>query len=358
MLLLATVTARAEPPDRTTFEAEDLTDGAEIVNGGDLLKIASPDDGRFEFSGGWAISFVPRGKGSALDLNLHLDEPGIYRVRLVGVMGPSCGIYDFWHNGRERGSANFSEETTIHMKDHPRRNWGISTKRLALVAGDNRVRFRYTGAPRRGGNLVLDLFILERHKPQPFAGEITPSVDALPANETLGPDVLQNGDFEAFGPNDRLDEPHRNVRGWRLLTVPPRKHRYIIDDAEQAHAGQYALRLVPDPLEDNASVYTADFPATNGKWYRLSLHAKGHGPFTCAIYQPRHASADDAKGLWMNFEPDQQWSLFTNAFLLSPSSRIETVRLFVFVYEGSDVYLDDVSVREVLSPVPPTDAKD
>ena len=337
---LAALALSAGPTGALSFEAEDLARKADISGGGDLLVIAAPDDGRLEFGGGRALTFVPRGKGAQLELIVPVRKAGVYRLVIRAVAGPSCGIYRLVHRGK--ASAGWFNLMAEHAALRPR----LRSRRLRLAAGDNRIVFRYVQGG-RGSCLVLDSLELVPHvpppppKPDPYDGEI-------PAGEERGPELLTNAGFEQFTPSDRFERMHQRVRCWTFNSVVPEGVGTIVRDAAKARSGTRAICLSPDPLDDHAILYQT-FRAETGKRYRVSFYARGTGFIRVDFYQyggrPQHG---DSLRTQNHFKLTEDWQLYS--FIMSPSKsgNVNSVAIALHGVTGGAAYFDDVSVREVL----------
>lgn len=334
------------------WEAEDLVGDAVIGGGGDLVVFGVPDDGDIVFSGGRALSFVPRGKGSYVEFRLPVEEAGVYRLRLRGVAGPSCGYYRILHGGRDCGHLNFSREETRHTDNTPNMQNGCWSKRMLLEAGVNRIRFENVQSPRRGGNLVLDTVELVPFR-RPAREPVFDAYDAaLPPGERLGDELLKNGDFESFLDHHRFDEQNRQVQNWQFNSAVPARSEIIVRDPVRARSGRIALQLTPDPLEDYAIVYQT-FPAESGKPYRISLYARGAGRIRVDFYQyGGKPSPADSQRAHNTFRLEPEWQLYTFVFVPSVAGRITHCAIALHGAESGEAFFDDVSVREILNPAP------
>ena len=331
------------------WEAEDLARSAVIHGGGDLLVFSAPSEQQLDFSGGRAVSFVPRGKNSAVEFVLTVPEEGVYQLAVRGVAGPSCGIYNIVHGQRVVRWVNFSAERTVHTNQAANMGNGVWTKRMLLEEGENRVRFVFSQYQRRGGTLVLDTLQLipaRREQPPP---EPDPYETVMPEGETRGPNLVTHPGFEAFGPQDQFSEKRRAIRGWQFNSAVPTGQPTIVRGRATAHSGEGALHLVPDPLEDNAIVYHANMPARSGHRYRVAVHARGSGSFRIDFYQyggsPKN---EDAERTLNVFAAKDAWQMVS--FVMSPSrsGQIGRVAITLCALEGADVWFDDIAVYEIL----------
>jgi len=342
------------PAGPLSWEAEELAGSATILDGGDLVVFVAPDPERIRFSGGKAVSFVPRGKGSAVEFVLPVEQEGVYQLRVRGVVGPSCGIYNVVFRDSVRGWMNLSETETLHSDQSRGMRNGYWTKRMLLVEGENRIRFVNLQAPRRGGNLVLDTLQLVPYRSPQRQLTPDPSDAEAPADEKLGRNLLENAGFEDFGDHHRFSEKCRTIKRWQFNSTVPRGHDCIIREPGAARTGKRALFLCPDPLEDNAIVYQARIPASTGKRYRVSLYARGKGFFRADFYQyggrPSH---DDSVRTLNVFEAVDGWRLYSFVMSPSKSGKILSVAIALAALEGSEVTFDDVSVQEILAPPDP-----
>lgn len=344
LILAASPTLAQEPA--YTWEAEDLAAQARVIEGGDLVLVRSPDPERFPFRGGAVVTFVPRGKGSTVEYILSVGNAGVYKVRLRGVLGPSCGIYDILVNGEVRGQSNWYAKTTVYSSLNPGTAWGIASKLAEFVAGENRLGFLYLGAQGRQGNLVLDTIELLPDDRRPAQYTFDPYDTEIPAGEKHGPELVKNGGFEEFLPSDVFLQQHQQIKNWQFNTVVP-KTPCIVRDAAQAHSGTIAMRLKPDPLENNAVIYQP-LPVTSGKTYRVSFWARGQGAILAVFYQPNTAKAEDTQRGQNTFEARPDWTRYSYIFQPSLSGKISSAALALYAERDSDIYFDDVSVQEIL----------
>jgi hypothetical protein len=266
-----------------TFEAEALGAAARIVGGGELVLIHDPPDGRFTFSGGAGVSFVPGGQLSALELTLPVAAPGIYRLRCSAVLGPSCGVYQVFVDGELRGWQNFAAERTHHTSQDAVQVYGVQTRRFAVRGDTVVIRFVNENAGPRGRNLVLDRLELLPEPPPTFPPP--EASDPIAPGERYGPELLTNGDAEAFLPEDRFTQRYQVVRGWAFNSAIPAGQPVVVRDPAQAQAGNVVLCLAPDPLEDNAILYQPGISVRFGHRYRLTFQARGTGMVNVAFYQ-------------------------------------------------------------------------
>ncbi len=327
------------------IEAEAQASSATIYRGGDLLIVREPDDGRIAFSGDAALCFVPRGKGSALELSFDIEEAGIYRFRFYAAHGPSCGIYRVEQDEVVKGWYNLGGPQVMHSRQLPH---SLTTKRLRLKAGENRLRFVSEGTNHRGGNLVLDSLLLI-----PDALPAPPPIDeweVLPvAGEELGPELLHNGDFELFVPTDRFREPHQVLHRWCLNSVPS-PDPLIVREASAARSGEQAIRLAPDALEDNTILYQAGVPVQSGSRYRVTLHVRGTGIFCAMWYQSKGAVAADSLHPSVCFPAGEEWQAYSYVFAPSVGGKVTQAAFALIADHGSEIWFDDLSIRQILNP--------
>ncbi|MHB9134046.1 MAG: hypothetical protein ACYDBB_23500 [Armatimonadota bacterium] len=332
---------------RLLWEAEELVKGVKIVGGGDLLVIRAPDPERLRFSGDRALTFVPRGKGSAVDFKVTVPTAGVYTLRLTAVMGPSCGIYNVFVNGGDtKAWLNFYNKKTIHSSKHQSVAYGFNSKRAEFKAGENTVEFQYESTQGRMGNLVLDtveVIPFVRKKPN-YA--YTAFEKELPAGEKLGVNLLKNAGFEEFLPTDRFQQRYQNVKGWQFNSVIPKNVETIVRDPALAHAGNLAICLAPDPLEENTVIYQT-VPTQSGKRYRVTFYARGKGDIQVMFYQTAPAKAEDTLNGNCIFPATDKWQLYTYLFEPSRSAKLNSASLALYALAESEVYFDDVSVQEV-----------
>ena len=326
---------------KVVIEAEALAPrDVRIRDGGDVLIVADPSDGRLEFRGGRALTFVPRGKGSRLTIRVRAPRAGVYRLVVHAVSGPSCGIYDLMHDGQPRGNFNFG---TPHTRLHT----PVRSHRMLLKRGTNRLDFQYLQQGPRGGCLVLDWLELVPHVPPPRR-KPDPLDRAIPPGETHGPELLENGGFELFTPYDRYDKSHRSRKHWQFNSAVPQQAEVVVRDAAQARSGQQAICLKPDPLDDHAILYQT-FRAVTGKRYRVSFYARGQGQIRVDFYQyggkPQHT---DSQRTVNTFDLTADWQLYS--FVMSPSrsGHVQSMAIALHGVTGGAAWFDDVSVREVL----------
>jgi len=330
----------------TRIEAETLTENARIINGGDLLLVSDPKDSRIQFSGGKAISFAPRGKGSSLQLDLPCTTPGVYRIHVKGAMGPSCGLYNLVVGDEVRGWFNFSAEKTVHTDRSGNTPNGIATKRVRLIEGKNPVRFEFLQPGGRGGCLVIDSIHLFPHRfvPHPVPDKFD---SAIPENESHADELIRNGGFEEFQTWERFEQKHQKIRHWSLNTSAPADHRVIVRAPAKARTGKHCIRLSPDDLEDNVVLYQT-IRAESRARYRVIVHARGEGTIRVDFYQyggrPR---SEDAERVLNVFKATDTWQRYT--FVMSPSEagKIHQVAIALYALEGSSIYFDDISIRRI-----------
>jgi len=337
-----TAAGGAEP---VSYEAEDLASRADITGGGDLLVIPSSESGRITFSGGKAVSFVPRGKGSSIDFILPVPAEGIYQLVIRGVVGPSCGIYQVLLGEDVRAWINFSSEKTAHTDQTPNLANGAWTKRMALRQGPNRIRFEYQDAQRRGGALVIDSLRLQPYRRSAVNVKDDPYESELPPGEKRGPNLVKNDGFEDFGAADRFERQHQPIAHWQFNSPVPRRTPCIVREAAKAHRGRCALLLSPDLLDDNAVVYQAYLPMESGQQYRVSVFVRGEGRFSVDFYQPRPAKAEDSQRVHNQFTAGKDWRRYSFVVIPSRSAKITQVALALIAWEGSAICFDDVSVQ-------------
>ena len=343
--LAAAMGLAAEP---VVWQAEDLAGEARVIRGGDLLVITDPNDGRIAFRGGKAMSFVPRGKGSAVELRLMVGQEGVYRLMVRGALGPSCGIYHLTHGGEIRAWLNLGSDRTVHSDKHGQYPSGMASKRILLSRGENRLVFEYQQPGKRGGTLVLDSLELVPHVPRPVP-PADPYEAAIPAGEKHGPNLIQNGGFEEFRSGQHFAKQHQIIGHWRYNSAVPKGRKTIVRDASVAYAGKQAILLSPDPLEDYAILYQT-FRAESRKQYRVSFQARGQGHLRADFYQyggkPRPGDSVRPQN---TFRATEEWQLYS--FVMSPSAsgKIHSVALALHATDGSAVYFDEVSVAEILA---------
>ena len=342
-LVLSVTTDAGTPasPPTLTWEAEDLGATVKVTGGGEVYQFGSTD--RVRFSRGEALSFVPRGKGSGMELVVQAPSAGVYVLVFRTVMGPSNGIYRVLINRTERGHwYNLSASKQVCCRE-------LSSKRALFRAGPNRVRFELVERGPRGGTMVLDRLRLERVKRSPGPPRVDPHDKKVPTHEKLGANLIRNGGFEAFGPNDRYRKRADRFHNWALNSPAPATP-CIVRDPSLAHSGRQALRLAPDPLEDNVAVYQA-IRATSGKRYRVSLYARGSGYLYVYLYQYGVSpKGTDSLRANVHFKVTDRWQLYSYVMSPSRSGRVHSVGLALYGAADSEVYFDDVAVQEVLSP--------
>lgn len=329
-----------------TWEAEALADTAQIVGGGDLVLVRSPDPERFPFGGGAVLTFVPRGKGSTVEYTLNVEQAGVYTVRLHGVLGPSCGLYDILVNGEVRGNTNWYNQATVYSRLNPSTGWGIASKLAEFVAGENRLGFVCQGAQGRQGNLVLDTIELLADNYRPANHQYSEYATQLPDGETLGPNLVQNPGFEDFTPTDKFTAQYQNLRGWIPNSAIPKKSPIIIRDAEQARSGNLCVELAPDPLENNVVLYQS-LPVESGKAYRISFWARGDSAVNVSWYF--RTPAPDALNPTMLLPVAEQWQFYTYRFEPGLAAKVSGLPIaFQSMDRYRKVYLDDIAVQEIL----------
>jgi len=347
LAVLLTAPAPAPAADPLRWEAEDLGDRATIAGGGDLLLIRTPDPKWLPLSGGRAMTFAPVGKGASLQLRIPVARAGVYRLRVRGVVGPSCGIYALHVNGRACADWNFHADATRHTNQTPNMSYGLQSKRMVLKAGDNVFRFEYQGKPGRMGALVLDTLQLQPEVRRPKQYTYDPYDKRLPPGERLGPNLVVNGDFEAFTPHDVFLKQHQGVRHWRFNSVVPKDQPTIVRDAARAHAGKRAILLDPDLLEDNAVVYQS-IATHSGRTYRVSFWARGEGAFLVLFYQRPPAKTEDTSRGMNTFKAGEDWRFYSFLFSPSRSAKASSAAIALYAERDSTVTFDDISVQEVL----------
>ncbi len=345
LLLTAALPVLGQTPGYA-WEVEDLAAGAEITDGGDLVLVRSPDPERFPFSGGAVLSFVPRGKGGTVEFTVKVDQPGVYTVRLRGVVGPSCGNYDILVNGEQRGWVSFHSSKTEYSGLHRGTEWGIGSKLAELTEGDNRIGFAYLGTQGRQGNLVLDTIELLPDNPKPVAHRYNEYETALPVGEKLGPNLVKSPGFEEFTLEDKFAARYQSLRGWIPNSATPKKRPIIVRDAGQAHSGKLCVVLAPDPLEKNVILYQM-LPVESGRKYRVSFWAKGDSALNVTWYF--RSPAPDGVHLTMNLPITEEWQLYTYVFEPGLAAKVSGLPIaFASMDRYRGVYLDDVAVQEVL----------
>ena len=330
------------------WEAEDLIATAKIINSGDLLVIRAPEPERIPFSGGRAISFVPRGKSSSLELRLPVETAGVYNVIIRGVRGPSCGNYDLYVNGEDRGQALLYSAKTIHTNLDSSTVNGIRFKKAYFEKGENTARFEFLQAQGRGGNLVLDSLELIPANRQPPQYKFDTFDPEIPAAEKLGPNLVKDPGFEEFSPQDRFTRQHEDIKGWRFNSAVPKRTECIVRDASLAHTGEKALLLHPDPLEDNAVVYQQVL-TQSGHRYRVSFYARRKGAIIIMFYQTAPAKAEDTTRGYNTFPASENWQRYSFVFSPSASGKIQQTGFALYAADpDSTVYFDDVAVRKII----------
>ena len=345
ILLLAALPALAQTPGYK-WEVEDLGATARIIGGGDLVLVRSPDPERFPFSGGAVLTFVPRGKGSTVEYTVKVDKPGVYTVRLRGVMGPSCGHYNILVNGEERGWTNFYSPQTVYTGLNPATAWGIASKLAEFTEGDNRLGFEMLGFQGRQANLVLDTIELLPDNPQPVKHAYDEYEKALPAGEKLGPNLVKDPGFEDYLPTDEYKGPNQVVRDWTSNSAAPKKTPIIVRDPAQAHSGKLCVVLAPDPLENNVILYQP-LIVESGRKYRVSFWARGDSALNVSWYY--RAPAPDAVHATMNFPTAEQWQFYTYRFDPGLVAKVTGLPIaFASLDRYRKVYLDDIAVQEIL----------
>jgi hypothetical protein len=345
LLVLAALPALAQAPGYK-WEAEELAATAKISGGGDLVLVRSPDPAKFPFSGGAALTFVPRGKGATVEYTVKVDKPGVYTVRLRGVLGPSCGIYNILVNGEERGSCNWYNPATVYSGLNPATAWGIASKLCEFSEGENRIGFVFQGAQGRQGDLVLDTIELLPDNPQPVTHSYDEYDKALPAGEKLGPNLVQNPGFEEFTETDKFTGQYQNLRGWIPNSAIPKKTPIIVREAAEAHSGKLCVVLAPDPLEANVVLYQS-LPVESGHKYRVSFWAKGDSALNVSWYY--RSPGPDAVHASMNLPVAGEWQFYTYLFDPGLAAKVSGLPIaFQSLDRYRKVYLDDVAVQEVL----------
>ncbi len=345
LLLLLAPPAFAQDPGYK-WEAEDLAPTARITGGGDLVLVRSPDPEKFPFSSGAVVSFVPRGKGATVEYIVPVDKPGVYTVRLRGVMGPSCGIYNILVNGDERGNHNWYNPVTVYTGLNPSTAWGLASKLAEFAEGDNRIGFLYQGAQGRQGNLVLDTIELLPDNYRPAAHQFSEYETRLPAGEKLGPNLVQNPGFEEFTDSDKFTAQYQTLRGWTPNSAIPRKNPIIVRDPAQAHSGNICVVLAPDPLENNVVLYQP-LPVESGRRYRISFWAKGDSALNVSWYY--RSPAPDAVHATMLLPIAENWQFYTYIFEPGLAAKVTSLPLALQSMDRyRQVYLDDVAVQEIL----------
>lgn len=330
------------------WEAEDLAATAKIVGGGDLLIIRAPDPAKLPFSSERALTFVPMGKNSTLQLTIPVPKPGVYQVRLKGVMGPSGGIYNMYVAGEEKGYYNMYAKATVHTNLTKDSWYGLMSKKIAVDGDRVRLDFQYYGAQGRMGDLVIDTLELMPFVRKPIKLQYTPYDVELPAGEKLGDNLMKNPGFEEFQPQDKFTARYQNIRGWVFNTVIPQKLPPIVRDPAQARNGNIALRLAPDMLEDNTIIYQS-LPFNSGKTYRITFWARGTGNIEVNYYYPsREAKAEDTLRPYNAFESKTDWTRYSFLFAPSKSGKLSSAAIAIDVTAESVVYFDDFTVQEVL----------
>ncbi|MHB9022783.1 MAG: hypothetical protein ACYC7E_01205 [Armatimonadota bacterium] len=335
--------------NRLACEAEELTQIAQIVGGGgDLLIIRAPDPAKLKFSGGRALVFTPNGKSSGLALTITMAKEGVFTLRVRGVMGPSCGNYQLYVNGEERGNFNFYNRTTVHTNQNPPTVNGLVSKRFWLNAGNNTLRFDFVGAQGRGAALVLDTLELIPEVKRTPTYTYTPYDKTLPPGEKLGSNMVKNGGFEDFLPQDTFTKQHQLVKSWMFNSAVPVKHPPIVRDKTLAHSGNQAILLAPDPLEDNTAIYTM-LPVYSGHRYRVSFYARGKGSIIAMYYLRAPAKSEDTTNGYVTFKTTPDWSLYSYIFEPSRSGQVTSAGFALYAADNeSEVYFDDVAVQEIL----------
>jgi len=330
-----------------TFEAEAIGSSARIVTGGELLLIHDSPDGRIAFSGGAAVSFVPAGQLCGLELTLPVAKPGIYRLRFTAVLGPSCGVYHILVDGERRGWQSFTDPRTHHIRDNATQPYGVQTRRFEVKGDRVTIQFINEGPGLRGRNLVLDrLELLPEPKPSFPAPEAS---DPVAPGEQYGPELVTNGGFEAFVPTDLFVQQHQFLRGWGFNSALPTGQPVLVHDPAQAQAGQVVACLAPDPLEDNAIFYQHSIQLRHGHRYRLTFHARGTGMVNVTFYQstPSRDLGDTVRGA-ANFALTPEWQQLSLLFTPSAKGQVEQAACSFAALFGSRLYLDNVSLRELL----------
>ena len=347
LLLLCGLPLWAQPAAQTLFEAEELATTAKIEGGGDLLIIRAPDPAKLPFSGERALTFVPMGKNSALVLTLPVPKPGVYMVRVKGVMGPSCGIYNAYVGEEAKGYFNMYNNRTVHTNLNPSTGYGLMTKKIACDGEKLVIVFRYQGAQGRMGDLVLDTLELMPFVRQPQRFNYSAYDATLPAGEKLGENMLKNPGFEEFQPMDKFTAQYQNVRGWVFNSVIPKKIPPIVREPAKARTGNISLCLAPDILEDNTIIYQS-LPFNSGKTYRISFWARGKGNIEVSFYQPREAKAEDTLRGYSVFPAKEEWTFYSYLFSPSKSGKVISAAIAIDATAESEVYFDDMAVQELL----------
>ncbi|MBI3923700.1 MAG: hypothetical protein HY318_19930 [Armatimonadetes bacterium] len=337
----------AETTTALLWEAEDLARTANIIGGGDLLTIRAPDPRRLKLSSGSALTFAPIGKGAGIEMTLPIEKEGVYRLKVRGVMGPSCGIYSLYVGGEERGSINFYSPKTTHSNQNSTVANGILFKRMSLEKGDNLLRFELINAQGRAGDLVLDTLELVPEVRTPPQYAYDPYDKEIPAGERLGPNLVKDPGFEDFTENDRFTRQYELIKGWAFNSVVPKKRPCILRDKAIAHSGDISLLLTVDPLEDNTALYQ-QIAAESGKRYRVSFWAKGTGSLVIMFYQQAPAKGEDTARGYNTFKASDDWQFHSFIFEPSRSAKLSSVGFALYAMMDSEIHYDDVSVQEVL----------
>jgi hypothetical protein len=334
---------------KLVWEAEELAPNAQIVGGGgDLLIIRAPDPDKLKLSGGRAMTFVPNGKSSGLALTIPVAKEGIYTLRLRGVIGPSCGIYQMLVNDDMRGEFNFYNRTTTTTNQNPSTAYGLLSKRCWLNAGNNTFLFNLTGMQGRSGDLVLDTLELLPEVKRPPSYTFTPYDSVLPAGEKLGPNLVKNPGFEDFQPQDKFTRQYEIKGFWSFNSLVPQKRPPIIRDKTLAHSGNQAILLAPDPLEDSTTLYQS-VPVFSGHRYRVSFYARGKGAIAVMFYQTAPAKGEDTTNGYVIFKALPDWQLYSYIFEPSRSGKQTQAGFALYASDSeSEVYFDDTAVQEML----------
>lgn len=200
----------------------------------------------------------------------------------------------------------------------------------------------------RGAALVLDTLTIEPSRP-PTPPDTDTWDETLPPDERLGPELIVNGGFEAFQPTDRFSAQHQVIHGWCFNSPIPATEP-IVRQADRAHAGSQALRLNPDPLEDSAIVYQPNVPAVSGRQYRVSFWARGSGFLYAQVYQPQGARQEDSQRATNYFPVAETWRRYSYVLVPSASGKVTALAFVLAALYGSDIWFDDVSIREIVGP--------
>lgn len=296
-------------------------------------------------------STVKRGGGSyscRMDVDAGNGDALINQTTGVSLKAGTPYLWSFWYKhdlGKTARAIVRDSSSSLYLKSDG--SWDTSFANIVLPSSTTWARYTIRFVPTLDTTYVLYVGSLSAASSSIYFDDIS----LLEFQETLGPEILVDGGIETW---DNATHPHY----WNQSQDGTSS---VNREAVNIHGGTYACRIDTDGAGNPAQIYQL-FGLVPGKRYRLSFWHRDSGAGGAVCYFRDQAAQVFLTG-------DGLWSGVSQTFSVPDSSTYRLYQVdfvcpagyqsFMFQYlsgqVSTSVYIDDVSLREVLSPSIETD---